>query len=104
MAIMIPLRECIDLIIDRLLKKRQKQELTGKKREDKLCSSSQCGKEGRTSNYFRRLGGDADILRNELSTKKQLALPRQESLRLFERGALFIKALLTSIDENKLKA
>ena len=104
-AIMIPLRECIDLIIDRLLKKRQKQELTGKKREDKLCSiGSQCGKEGRTSNYFRRLGGDADILRNELSTKKQLALPRKESLRLFERGALFIKALLTSIDENKLKA
>jgi hypothetical protein len=104
-AIMIPLRECIDLIIDQLLKKRRNQELTGKKRQEKICSiCSQCGRDGLPPDHFRRLGYDADLLQNELSGKKHTVLSHQESIELFDRAALLIKSLLTSIDEKKLRS
>jgi hypothetical protein len=52
---------------------------------------------------FDRLGDDAERLMDDLSGAKQAAIPREELMEFFDRGLLFLNALLNSIDGAKLK-
>jgi len=98
------LRECIDQIIDRLLKRRPKQEPTGGRPAKINSLGAQCGKAGLPSDHFVRLGSDTESLQNYFSGTKPLAIPREQLIKRFEDGALLIKSILTSIDEHKLRA
>jgi len=102
-AILIALRESIDAIIDELIKRRLFQE-PAKKVRDKISSiGRQSGRLGLTEDHFARLGDDASRLRDDLSGGKQDSVSRAELTSLFQRTTLFLKALLQSIDETKLK-
>ena len=53
--------------------------------------------------HFERLAADGEALLNDFSGVKQAKLSRERLKELFNRGLLFLDALMTSIDENRLK-
>jgi hypothetical protein len=102
-SITLPVRHCIDDSIERLLKRQQVQ-ARQKGRPSKISFIGQhSGKNGLTVDHFERLGFDVETLNDDLSDTKSAALPRYDAIKLFERGALFIKSLLSSVDESKLR-
>lgn len=102
-AILIPLRECINAVIAELLRRRPTQE-PAPKASDKISSiGRQCGRSGLFSAFFAGLGEDAELLLDDLSGAKQTAMTRQELQQQFRRGLLFLKALIESVDETKLR-
>jgi hypothetical protein len=103
-SITLPLRHCIDGIIDRLLKRQRQQEPTRGRVEKISFIGKHSGRHGLPSDQFELLGFDVESLQNGLSGTKSAALPRKEAMKLFDRGALFIKTLLSSLDHEQAKA
>lgn len=102
-AILLPLRECINSIIGELLRRRPTQEPTPRTQDKIVSIGWQCGHKSLPPNHFIRLGEDLSDLLNNLSGAKQAAIARDVLMQRFERGVLFLKAILDSIDEKQLR-
>ena len=102
-AILIPLRECINTVITELLRRRPTQE-PASKTSDKISSvGRQCSRSGLFPAFFAGLGEDAELFLNELSGAKQTAMTRDKLQQQFRRGLLLLKTLIESVDEAKLR-
>jgi hypothetical protein len=62
-----------------------------------------CGLPSLTSGHFDRLGADGEKLRDVLSLGKQRVASRERLIELFNDGLLYLKALLGSIDAQRLR-
>jgi hypothetical protein len=102
-SVLIPLRECINAVITELVRRRPEQE-PAKNWKDKVVSiGNKCGRPSLPANHFDKIGGDAKLLMDELSGAKQTGMNRQRLMSYFDRGVLFLNALLDSVDDIKLK-
>lgn len=102
-AILIPLRECIQSVVKELMRRRKKQEGASSFKAKILSIGNQCGHVGLAHGHFARLGDDGHALIDRLSAGKDSAMSRDELGHLFHQGTLFLKTLLDSIDETKLR-
>lgn len=102
-AVLMPLRESIDITVSELLKRRPEQ---GKMKgwKDKIVAiGADCGRSALPTTYFDKCGDDASTLWSELSAAKQAVLDRTQVIALFHRGVLTLNTLLEGIDERKLR-
>jgi hypothetical protein len=103
-SVLIPLRECIEAALSELLRRRPLQEPASKVAGKLTSIGRQCARVDLPPGHFERLGADGDILLNDLSSTKQADLPREQLSALFNRGLLFLNALMNSLEERRLKA
>lgn len=102
-SVLIPLRESIDATITELVRRRPSQGPV-KGWNGKIVSvGSQCGRPSLPSGHFSALGTDAETLMNQLSGAKQAGMSRDQVSEYFNRGLLFLNALMDSIDETLLR-
>lgn len=102
-SVLVPVRECVHVILSELLRRRPNQEPAGTT-SAKVCSvGAQCGRVDLTSDHFARLGDDATRLLDDLSRGKQAPLSREELQDLVNKSLLLLSALLDSIDESRLR-
>lgn len=102
-AVLIPLREAIDLTLDELLKRRTQQE-GAKGRGDKMLSiCRQCSRDGVSISQIDQLAYQAGELNDLLSGSKQDTMTRDRVRELMNRGFIFLRSFLKIIDENKLR-
>jgi hypothetical protein len=102
-SVVIPLRESINAVISELLRRRPIQESAPKLRDKIMSLGQQCNRANLDEAHFERLGADAEVLLNDFSGVKQAKLSREGLKEFFNRGLLFLDALMTSIDENRLR-
>jgi len=102
-SVLIPLRERIHQVIDSLLKRRPKQEETGKIGEKIRSIGQQCARPALPVDHFERLANDAGPLIKDLSGVKDKDLSRESVRVLLVRGLTFLNAILDGIDEGKLR-
>ena len=100
---LLTLRESINGAMTDLLRRRAKQEPAGKDSEKVVSIGRQCGRDGLDPGYFDRLAAQAGPLLDELSGSKNAEMPREQVTRLFNRGVLFLVALLEGINETRLR-
>jgi hypothetical protein len=99
-SVLIPLRECINACLAVLLKRRPAQESAPKKI---VALGSQCSQAGLTPEFFAGLQYDYDALWKRLSSAKDAELSREQVNALFNLGLTFLDALMSSLDEGRLK-
>jgi hypothetical protein len=102
-AVLIPLRECVNTILSELLRRRPVQEEASKVRDKVASIGGHCGRPGLSTQHFERLADNAHGLIDELSGGKQSAISRDSLINLHQKSVLLIKALLDSVDETKLR-
>jgi hypothetical protein len=104
-SIVIPLRSCMEVTVDRLLSRREVQTSKPAKRALKIeLLGTQCGGPGLDDAHFRRVGDEYDKTINSLSTLKDKNLDRSELILWVKRGITSIHALVEAIDESKLRS
>jgi hypothetical protein len=103
LSVLIGLRECINAAIGKLLLRRPRQEPASKPRDKLTSLGCQSARPGLRVGHFEGLATEWDSLSNDLAGAKQGRLSRQQVSELFNRGVLFLNALLESIDETKLR-
>ncbi len=102
-GVLIVLRECINVCVSELLRRRPQQE-EAKSWKAKLASLGRhCGLKRLDAAHFDNLGTVAESIIDQLSSAKQNGLSRPEIQFLFNRGLLFLGAFLSSIDSSRLK-
>lgn len=102
-SILVSLRECIDAVITELVRRRPRQE-TARGWGAKIISvGGQCARPMLGAGHFSRLGVDAESLMNQLSGAKQDGMSRDQLTECFNRGLLFLNALMDSMDESLLR-
>jgi len=102
-SVLISLRECIDAVITELIRRRPRQ-VGAKGWHGKVVSvGGQCGRCSLPPDHFDRIGADAETLIDQLSAAKQTRIDREQLMECFNRGLLFLNALLDSIDEGRLR-
>lgn len=102
-AVLIPIREAINRAFADLLPKRLKQE-TAKRIHEKVQSMcSQCSHDEVDNTQIELLATEAFDLINLLSTAKQETMNRETVREYMNRGFLFLRSFLRTLDENKLK-
>ncbi len=102
-SVLIPLRECINSAISELIRRRPNQE-PASKLGDKLASlARQCTRPGLGSGHVERLAADGEPLLDTLSMAKQADMSREQQTELFNRGLAFLNALISSVDETRLR-
>jgi hypothetical protein len=100
---LVSLRECIERCMAELTRRLPTSEKAkGWRRKTELLGK-QCGKDGLTAKHFETIGIDGDKTNDFLSEAKQGEISRSEAVDRFNKGLLFLRALLTSIDESKLR-
>jgi hypothetical protein len=103
-AVLLSLRESIKAAVVDLLPKRPSQE-PARNWQDKVISiGRQCGRRDLAPGHFERLGTDAESLIDSLSGAKRETCARQELIRRFDGGLLYLRAFLGSIDETRFRA
>ncbi len=102
-SVLISLRECIGAAITELVRRRPKQEEARRWSAKLVSVGSQCARASLSAGHFARLGEDADRLMDQLSGAKQTCMDRAQLIGLFNRGLLFLNAMMDSIDESTLK-
>ncbi|MEE9255304.1 MAG: hypothetical protein V3U43_10235 [Pseudomonadales bacterium] len=102
-AVLLSLRESIQAAIVDLLPKRPSQE-PAKNWQDKVISiGRQCGWRDLSPGHFERLGTDVESLMDSLSGAKRETCARQELIRRFDGGLLYLRSFLGSIDETRFR-
>jgi hypothetical protein len=99
-SVLLPLRGCIDRCLDMLLKRRSEQEPAPRKIE---ALGFSCGRTTLTATFFAGLQKDYEGLNDRLSSGKDRDLPRERIIALFNQALTFLDALMSSIDEGRLK-
>ncbi len=102
-SVLISLRESIGAVIAELVRRRPRQEEAKGWSAKVVSVGSQCARPSLSADHFSRLGADADRLMNQLSGAKQAGMDRTQLMWYFNRGLLFLNALVDSIDESKLR-
>jgi hypothetical protein len=101
---LIPIRGCINLVIDALCKRRPLQKPTGKPSERKLLSiCNQLSWEGVSKEVIEDRAKKGKELMKALSGSKNKNYSRQEWNNLLRRATLFLRELLESLDQSKMK-
>jgi hypothetical protein len=100
-AVLIPLRSCVNEIVNELVRRRPEQKPIPK-RAKLLSIGAQCGRVGLDDDHFRRLQTNCHRLLNDLADAKQSGMSRDRVSQLFQEGLAFLNALLESIDETRL--
>ena len=101
---LLTLRAAIDSSIEELLRRRPVQEETANRRERVLSVGRRCGKRGLGPAHFDSIATDDEFVNGELSAQGRKARPeRPDLMRQFLRGALLLRALLTSVDDALLR-
>jgi hypothetical protein len=103
-SVLIPLRESIDAVITKLIRRRPVQARVSGWRNKVHSLGQHCAHSGLPTAHFDRLGTEAEMMMNRLSGFKQLSSSREQLSELFSEGVTFLDALLKSIDERKLKS
>ena len=102
-AVLIPLREAINLTYSTLLQRRPLQE-PAKTASDKIYSiCRQCGDVSTDSAQIDFLAKEASHLNDQLSGAKQDSMSRDAVRELLNRGLIYLRTLMRTIDANKLK-
>jgi hypothetical protein len=102
---LIPMRECIHVVIAELIKRRPKQE-EAKNEEGKILSiGRQLKNDFVPIDTFEALGRQwhSVILQKYLSTAKQQEISREEWSRRLQEATNFLYSLLTALDPQKMK-
>lgn len=103
-SVLIPLRECINVAVSELIRRRPTQE-PASKIQDKIASiGQQCARPGLVQDHFACLGANATKLLDDLSAAKQAEVSRERLTEIFHRGLLLLNALMNSIDEARLRS
>jgi hypothetical protein len=101
---LIPMRESIQLTFDYLIKHRPKQEQAKRDWEKIISIGHLLGYDSLSGEHFQTLGYQwGQISNKDLSTSKDQDVLREEWRKRLTRSTLFLKALLESIDPNKLR-
>lgn len=102
-AVLIPLREAINHVIADLLQKRPHQEKTGGdgKKVQSICK--QCCHFDVDNTLINQLASEADELKNILSEAKQASLTRDQVRERMNRGFIFLRAFLRTLDKQKMR-
>jgi len=102
-SVLVTLRECIDAAVTEMMRRRRVQE-PAKTFEAKILSLGQhCGLPSLPDGHFDRLAADGKKLMDDLSAGKQHVASRERLIELFNDGVLYLKALLDSIDAQRLR-
>ena len=102
-AVLIPLRSCINLIIDQLLRRRRLPEAASSRKAKVLSICNQCCKSGIDPVRIDSLAASADEQNDVLSSYKDRSASRAQLQIHFDSAVLFIKSFLDALDETKLK-
>jgi len=98
------LRGAIDCSIEELFRKCPVREEAGSRRDRVLSIGLHCGKSGLALAHFDSLAADDEVVNRELSGRGSKAVTeRPELAKQFLRGAEFLRALLSSVDEALLR-
>ena len=101
---LLTLRGAIDCSIEELFRKCPVREEAGNRRDRVLSIGLHCGRSGLALAHFDSLAADDEVVNRELSGRGSNAvMERPDLVKHFARGAQFLHALLTSIDEALLR-
>jgi len=103
-SVLIPAREAINTALAELLRRRPKQEGTGRASAKVESIGRQCGRSGLATDHFERMGRDLDRLLDRLSDGKSRSLTPPQVSDLFDDVLQFLVAVLGSLDPMKLAA
>jgi len=99
---LVSMRESILAAIGQLNRRKPKQE-AGSGLDMLTSIGHQCGRPHLDSHHFERLAVDGHTLLNELSGGKQKVMSGQQVGELFDKALVFLNALLSSIDRERLR-
>ena len=102
-SILVTLREWIDAVVTELVRRRPKREKIRGWSNKIVSVGTQCARSALPIGHFDRLGIDAETPMNQLLGPKQADMERSELAEFFNRGLLFLNALMDSIDESRLR-
>lgn len=103
MAVLIPLREAINRTFADLLPRRREQEKTKNNHEKVHSICSQCSHDEVDDAHIEQLATEAVDLNKLLSEAKQESMNRDSVRELLDRGFLFLRSFLRTLDGNKMK-
>jgi len=101
-AVLIPLREAIEITLEVLIKRRPKQEPAKGWSKKILSVCKQAARHGFNETYFQRIVIDAEKLNDDLSAAKQEKMSRYEIRILLDRSVAFLVELLSLLDHERL--
>jgi len=98
------LRGCIERCIEALVGRCPAQKQAESRRDRILALGLHCGRSGLSVAHFDSLAADDEVVNRELSGNGSKAvMERPELVKRFTRGAQFLRALLSSVDETLLR-
>jgi hypothetical protein len=102
---LIPMRECIQTVLDSLLKRRRTQSKV-KSAADKVAAIlAEFGRADLPPHHFRQVSNECgQILHEKLSKSKQTSISREHSENFLLAAVLWLDTFLSAIDENKLRS
>lgn len=103
-AVLISLRESVNMTLSELLRRRPTQEPAGNQGEKVRSIGRQCGRAEVAADIFNQQADVVDDLIANLSSAKSQALSRTRMSELLTSGLLFLKAFLDSLDSAKMRA
>jgi|MudIll2142460700_1097286.scaffolds.fasta_scaffold13376_2 hypothetical protein len=102
-AVLIPLREAINRTLADLLQRRQSQEKTKNNQEKVRSICAQCCFSGVDDTQIEQLANEANDLNKLLSEAKQEAMNRDSVRELMNRGFLFLRSFMRTLDKNRMR-
>jgi hypothetical protein len=103
-SVLLTLRGSIDRSIEELFRKCPVREKAGNRRDRILSIGLHCGKRDLALAHFDSLAADDEVVNRELSGNGGKAVTERPAvLKHFTRGAQFLRALLSSVDETLLR-
>lgn len=102
-SVLLALRSTIDRSIEELLRRAPVQEKTKNRPEKILSIGRYSAKKGLPPDYFEHFISEDKALNAELSAGKRDAVDPRDVTRAFQKVAIFLRALLSAVDERRLK-
>ena len=102
-AVLVPLREAIEVSIEELLKRRREQRPTGGWQSKVRDLGVQLGKPVLSETHFERVGATTHTLIKELSGGKSYAMTREGIAALFDQGVSLLGDICRLVDMSKLR-
>lgn len=100
---LIPIRECIQMVIDYLLKQRPDQEKARNIRAKVQSIGTQLKRDGISNDDINTWANQLEKLIDQLSEAKQTKLPRDEWERRLSKATIFLDSFLKGLDSSKLR-
>jgi hypothetical protein len=101
---LLTLRGCIERSIEELARRCPAQKQAQSRRDRVLALGLHCGRSGLSVAHFDSLAADDEVVNRDLSASgSQAAMERPDLVKQFARGAQFLRAFLSSVDETLLR-